>query len=283
MDAKQIKEILSLFVTESLNASRLVGLRDGTEVKLNKAVYEIQHHLTKELEDTNINTKLDEHIFSESILRSFSSPDYTHYKSEYYAFPFLKHLHQNFRVDQDLLIYIDNFIEVIKEKLSWRDIVITKTGATRCKTNIRFALNHLREMQLVRKRNAKDKRTLLPTVIGQLLVHYFDWINGKHPGSVRLEDHISFHGYAHFTSHLERLKDPIVLIEFLSYIKGKFSLEADDFSKIEKYMADFTIIILSAMTISEKGIKYDAGLKTTKEYKVLLSELNNDYMVLRSE
>lgn len=130
--------------------------------------------------------------------------------------------------------------------------------------------------------NAKDERTLLPTVVGQLLVHYFDWINGKRLGPLRTENDISFHGYIHFTSHLERLKEPIFLADFLSHIRGKFSLDANDYRKIEKYLVDFNNIILSSMIISEKGIKYDDGLRGSKGYKLLLSRLNNDYVVLKA-
>jgi hypothetical protein len=282
MDEKQqIQQSLTEFIKSALETSHIFGLKDGSEIKLNKAIYEIQNHLNKELNRYGINTRLDVGIISTSITKSFSEAGYKPHKSEYYAYPFLKHLYHHFKVGTELLEYIDGFIDENKENLSWQDIVITKTGATRCKTNIRFSLNLLRDLHLVRSRNENDKRTLLPTVIGQLLIHYFDWINEKHSSTIRLEQSISFGGYAYFGGHLARLKEPDVLTEFLTHIKVKLASNTQDFTRIENYLKRFTEIILKALTVTKSGIKYDASLKKTPEYKLLLGELNSDFIFLR--
>lgn len=282
MDEKQqIKQSLSEFIKNSVESSHIFGFKDGSEIKLNKAIYEIQHHLSSELNKYGINTRLDVGIISASITKSFSEAGYKPHKSEYYAYPFLKYLYHHFKVGTELLEYIDGFIDENKENLSWQDIVITKTGATRCKTNIRFSLNLLRDLHLVRSRNENDKRTLLPTVIGQLLIHYFDWINEKHSATIRLEQSISFGGYGYFGGHLARLKEPDVMTEFLTHIKVKLASNPEDYNKIENYLKRFTEIILKALTVTESGIKYDASLKKTPEYKLLLGELNTDYIFLR--
>lgn len=281
MDEKQqIKQSLSEFIKNSVESSHIFGFKDGSEIKLNQAIYEIQHHLANELNKYGVNTRLDNRISSDSIRKSFIAvADKTH-KAEYYAYPFLKYLYKHFKVGTELLEYIEGFIEENKENLSWQDIVVTKTGATRCKTNIRFSLNLLRDLHLVRSRNENNKRTLLPTVIGQLLIHYFDWINEKHTATIRLEQSISFGGYVYFCGHLARLKEPDVLTEFLTHIKVKLASNSEDYNKIENYLKRFTEIVLKALTVTKSGIKYDASLKKTPEYKLLLGELNIDYIFL---
>lgn len=282
MDEKdEIKKSLTGFIKNSLDSSRIFDFKDGSEIKLNHAIYEIQHHLANELKKYGVNTRLDNGIISNSILKSFNEVADKSHKSEYYAYPFLKYLYKHFKVDTELLEYIDGFIEENKENLSWQDIVVTKTGATRCKTNIRFSLNLLRDLHLVRSRNENNKRTLLPTVIGQLLIHYFDWINKKYPSSSKLEETISFGGYMHFSGHLARLREPDALTEFLNYIKEKLASNPQAYTKIENYLKRFKDIVLKALTITESGIKYDASIKKTEEYKLLLGELNTDNIFLR--
>lgn len=282
MDEKdEIKNSLTNFIKNSLDSSRIFGFKDGSEIKLNHAIYEIQHHLANELNKYGINTRLDSGIISASILKSFSDAADKSHKAEYYAYPFLMYLYKHFKVDIELLEYIDGFIEENKENLSWQDIVVTKTGATRCKTNIRFSLNLLRDLHLVRSRNDNGNRTLLPTVIGQLLIHYFEWINEKNKTATRLEQSISFGGYSYFCGHLGRLREPDVLTEFLTRIKKKLASNPQAYTKIENYLKKFRDIILKALTITESGIKYDASIKKTEEYKLLLGELNTDNIFLR--
>jgi len=71
------------------------------------------------------------------------------------------------------------------------------------------------------------------------------------------------------------------MTEFLTHIKVKLASNPDDYNKIKNYLQRFTEIILNALTVTESGIKYDASLKKTPEYKLLLGELNTDYIFLR--
>lgn len=282
-DKEQIKTSLSKFIKDSMQSSQRFDLRDGSEIRLNKAIYEIQNHLASELIKNNINTRLNDTINSKSIIKSFDNIGDKHHRAENYAFPFLKYLYEHFIVERELLEYIDGFVEENKESLSWQDIVLTKTGVTRCKTNIRFSLYLLRDLGLVRSRNEKDKRTLLPTVIGQLLVLYFDWIKKKHTNVLSPELTISFDGYLHFCSHLERLKDPIVLTEFLDSLRPNDSLKPEVLTKVDSYLKKFIEIILKALSFSNKGVKYNTELKKSEEYKTLLTELNEDFIFLRNK
>ncbi|MDP4272156.1 MAG: hypothetical protein Q8909_18840, partial [Bacteroidota bacterium] len=74
-----------------------------------------------------------------------------------------------------LLESMDRYVDLVKDKLSYSDIIITATGATRCYTNLRFALNKLRNFGLVHHTTRIDhsiKRSLLPTPFGYLVAAY---------------------------------------------------------------------------------------------------------------
>jgi hypothetical protein len=88
MDEKQqIKQSLSKFIKNSVESSHIFGFKDGSEIKLNKAIYEIQHHLSNELNKYGINARLDVGIISASITHCgragrtrFGSPLLTEHK-----------------------------------------------------------------------------------------------------------------------------------------------------------------------------------------------------------
>lgn len=280
MDTSDIKQNLSEFIQRSLKSSTTYGYRDGTAVNLNRSIYEIQHHLRAELERSNINTHLDSKIISNSILESFNRKNLTAYKPQHYAFPFLKYIYQHFSAGKELLTYIDDFIYQNREQLTWQDIVITESGATRCKTNIRFALKLLRDLNLTRSRNKSDKRTVMPTVIGQLIVHYMDWVNATNEDARESEWNFAHSSYLHFSGHLNRLKDPLVLTDFLQSVKEKLKLEAADSLKIDEYLTAFQEFILSALTITDKGISYTSDLRKSDAYQNLLSALNEESLSL---
>lgn len=60
--------------------------------------------------------------------------------------------------EHSLIELIDRFIDLHKEKsLTFADVAITASGATRCKTNLRFAFSTLKEMGLIRLHEKDDK------------------------------------------------------------------------------------------------------------------------------
>lgn len=280
MKTSAIKQRLSEFIQSSLESSTTYGFRDGTAFNLNKSIYEIQHHLRVELERSNINTHLDSKIISNSILGSFHRRDLIPYKPQEYAFPFLKYIYYHFRPGKELLTYIDDFIHQVREQLTWQDIVITETGATRCKTNIRFALNRLRDLHLIGSRNKNDKRTVMPTVIGQLIVHYMDWAHLTNKHATETEWNLSHNAYLEFTGHLNRLKEPLIMTDFLQSVKLKLRLDPSDSLKIDEYSTAFREIILSALIITNRGISYPSDLRKGDAYQDLLSALNEEGLFL---
>ena len=271
-----IKKTISNFIELSIKETKKIGLKDGSQMNINKTIYEIQNHFNSELNRYNINTKLNESIISDSILKSFEHSKYGSHKPNYYAFPFLKFICLNYRPSEELNLYIDGFLNQYKDQLSWNDLVITKTGATRAKTNIRFALHFLRDLNLIHHKNKLDKRTISPTVLGQLIVLYLHFLNKKFKPLVHPEEKISFDGLCHFNARLNTLKNPEELKDFLEYIHREHKLSEEDKVKVKNYLLLFIEIILNNIQISKTGVKFDKNMNEKSEYKKLLNQLSED-------
>lgn len=166
-DAPILKKIIKTFVDENTEKSTYVQGTDGVVFLANRAIFEIESFLVQLRKEYEINSRLDTTIVSDSILNDFSKSDAaTSFRSGDYQYSFLHHLACEFTPGADLYKLIDSFIEKFKAQFGLADIVITNTGATRCKTNIRFALNTLRDFGLVLSRDGENKRSWCPSVIG---------------------------------------------------------------------------------------------------------------------
>ena len=78
-------------------------------------------------------------------------------------------LKNNEILDEYLTLHqiIDRFIDRIKnESLKYEDIMIMASGATRCKTNLRFAVNSLRKAGLINYHNERHKQSWTLTYLG---------------------------------------------------------------------------------------------------------------------
>ncbi len=101
------------------------------------------------------------------IIRAFTKTDY-----QYYLLIYLLLNYSKLRVKK-LTLYeiIDMFVELHKARsLTFDDIQLTASGATRCKTNLRFAFMGLKEMGLVKlyNRDEKEKSWML-TYLGLMV------------------------------------------------------------------------------------------------------------------
>lgn len=85
---------------------------------------------------------------------------------------FLFQYYEKYKIS-GLRFIIDDFVEKIKNKLNIKDIEITRTGAVRCKTNIRFAIMSLRHFGLINYYDTEDKRNWSPTLLGFFVCTYF--------------------------------------------------------------------------------------------------------------
>lgn len=165
--SKTVKDIIETFVKENIDESITVEGKGGESFLANKAIFEIESFLVQLRSQYNINSRLDTSIVSKNILEKFSNvSSLDAFKPIDYQYNFLYHLAAEYSSNLDLYSLIDSFINKFKSQFRLADIVITNTGATRCKTNIRFALNELRDMSLILSRNSNNKRSWSPSVIG---------------------------------------------------------------------------------------------------------------------
>jgi len=124
-----------------------------------KKVYVLENYIQKAKEQLKLK-QLDNQYYSESILKSFSVTDIRGYSAidyQYYLLGFLLLEHKNTNPG-DLMLHqiIKKFVNRVKnDSLSYLDIERTASGATRCHTNLRFAMQFLRDEGLVKERSVE--------------------------------------------------------------------------------------------------------------------------------
>lgn len=108
--------------------------------------------------------------------REFSSSDFLRQNDyQYWLLIFLLIKNNEIR-NKNLTLFeiIDQFIEKVKDKsFTWRDIEITGSGVTRCKTNLRFTYDDLKRIGLVNLYDNKYKKSWTLTFLGFFLAVSF--------------------------------------------------------------------------------------------------------------
>jgi len=162
------------------------------ELQFNKFLFELEHHLFDLKEKYKVNQNLNSGISSKNILNSFDNSS-TFFRSNDYALSFLVFLCMQEKNDaEELREMVDKYIEIIKEKLSFHDIVKTETKATRCHTNLRFTLSELRKYGLIYSTTTINKnysRSLLPTPLGYLIALFVST-----PSNFNVVEHLPNYG-----------------------------------------------------------------------------------------
>lgn len=167
-----LKNLFDKFLLETKDKSVYKATTKVENFNLNSDVFEFQSHIAKQMKDLNLNLVLNPEIHSKSITSSFGY-DIPAFSPNDYCFSFFDFL--NVRRNDRLELYqlIDSFLELHKEEMTWKDIVITASGATRCRTNLRFALERLRRIGLIRKFDKDGKRVVTPTIQGEIVFFYW--------------------------------------------------------------------------------------------------------------
>jgi len=186
----------------------------------------------------------------------------------------LHYLVHEYTADKELYELVDGFIQQFKSQLRLPDIIITKTGATRCKTNTRFAVDSLRDLGLILSRDKDDNRTWGPSIAGLIVLinirlfhadlhnaQYFKSVDALLPtnGDTKVSDLYRYDPT--LIRSLQLFKDPTHLYTFLARIKTDFSTEDRTF--IEKVTQAFIDFVEEGLEIS------DAGIRLTKRFKKL--------------
>lgn len=166
-------DMLKILFDEFLQGSKTVFQYDQkNELALNASVFDFQAHITRSLKDLNLNLSLNPGIHSESIRRSFDGTCKP-FSAHDYCLSFFDFLNVHKAKRLELFHLIDLFVEQHKDELTWQDIVLTASGATRCRTNLRFALDKLRSVGLIKNLDGDGRRVYVPTRKGELV--FFAW------------------------------------------------------------------------------------------------------------
>lgn len=110
-------------------------------------------------------------------IRPFTKTDYQYYLLVFLLIYFCEMKDEKLTLHQ----IIDKFVDLHKEhSLSYKDIKLTATGVTRCKTNLRFAFEALKEMGLVKLYHREEKEkswmlTYLGFMVAASIIYKPDW------------------------------------------------------------------------------------------------------------
>lgn len=279
-------EILKLQLDDFFERSKpqtITKIIDKDELYLNKSLFELEKHLSDLKVKYQVNQNLNPKINSDHILESFSLQS-TFFRSNDYALSFLVFLTLQENHDaEELLLIMDQYIDKIKEKLTFHDIATTDTGATRCFTNLRFALNEMRNYGLIYSSitlNKKNCRSILPTPVGYLIS-----LMVNEPGKFNVEFHLPKHGdssnrfAAPLYTALTRIKnDPVVFLNrLLEKYKGIKPFE----DLLKQIMEDYYESVLQFIELTNKGWKVDEK-ELEKSIKTYYSKITKEVNVSNS-
>jgi len=256
------------------------------ELYFNKSLFELEKYLSDLKVKYQVNQNLNPGISSDHILGSFNKNS-TFFRSNDYALSFLVFLSMQEKHDaEDLLLMMDQYIETIKGKLTFNDIVTTDTGATRCYTNLRFALNELRNYGLIYSsitQNKKKCRSILPTPVGYLIA-----LMVSEPNKFNVVTHLPIHGdsanrfvaplYAALTS-IKNDPDGFLSRLLVKY-KGIENLER----VLNRILANYCESVLQFIELTDKGWKVDEKelAKSIKSYYLKIAEEINVSISLKN-
>lgn len=173
---------------------------------------------------------------------------------------------------------IDNFVSSIKDKsLTWRDIEYTGSGATRCKTNLRFAYNDLKKIGLVNLYEKKYKTSWSLTYLGFFIATSF-CLNPvdkeKSPFAKKLtrfnQSTFYFKINKHIWERINELSNPGYFNSLIQYL----GLESLGLKELEKGPKIFNNFYQHVTDLYKKRISVSKKEQMLNEY---LEEVNQKY------
>jgi len=291
---------MNLFTSNMPNIQQQIkDLIDSTN-NLNekiKVLFQLSQCIGEQQEKNGL-AHLDSRIYSENIINSLSNEVTNFFRPIDYQYNFLIFLINNYSAEKELNEYINEFIDKFKKEFTAKDIEITATGATRCKTNIRFAVKALRELGLLDKKDRYGNRSLRPSLMGLLLIYYIhnqELHNGipieqklyKTPNSLKViksDKNTKLDRYKpsvlfdpNLIEGIKKLKDVGKQYNLLNYIQQKIpkgTFTDDTRKSFEKLFNEYTNYILENIEYNEEGliVKSKIGnkaLKMINEYEKL--------------
>lgn len=177
MDTDRFTKAADLIIRD---LEELIKTIDKFEVESEKTEYYIEilriNHKAQSFIDKFSLPKIDYSLVNDNMFNSNTNyKSLKYFKPVEYQFNLLLFLFRNYEEHKltGLRFIIEEFIDKIKENLNIKDVEVTKTGAVRCKTNIRFAIMSLRQFGLINYYDIEDKRNWSPTLLGIFICTYY--------------------------------------------------------------------------------------------------------------
>jgi hypothetical protein len=273
-----VKYIIEEFVQAHQQSSLALSEKgsDG-HIRVNRSIFDIESFLVDLRKTHQVNSRLDTSIVSENILQHFNSiAPKNAFQPADYQLNFLNYLAHEYSPRKDLYILIDGFIEKIKSQLCLPDIVITKTGVTRCKTNTRFAINSLRDLGLILSRDKNDKRTWSPSIAGLVVLLNIRLFSEEFsrrkdyksfdvlvtvPGNLKISSRYKFDPTIIYS--LRDFSVPTHIYEFLMRLKDE-SLR-DDQELLQNIIEEYIEFVQEGLEITNNGIRITKVFKQLSE------------------
>lgn len=286
---EDIKKFIDEYFKDNKSDIKVINSKIKTEkIIVSKDLYILQNQLEEIASEQGVNIRLNPSVFSEGILASIDKSADNHFKAVDYQYNLFYHLTLNYDLNISLFEYINSFVNSYKKQLSFNDIKITESGATRIFTNLRFALNDLRNLGLIHRKGKEGNRVNIPTLFGLLVLIYLlnndEYFNKKTiyktPLELKLKNYSSDYYPSYFTydniliNAIKRIKE-VDIMEIL----GSLPNEIDDKSKeiIREISNRYSTFVLSFLEISAEGIKIKNKSESVIKDFVKLVENEKDY------
>lgn len=165
-----VKSLLDEFFKQSIGDAKQLFMSSREVGTFSRSLFEIEKHLYDLKKEHGINQRINPGIISDNIIKSFKGHQRAFNAGDYTTSLLIFLAIQKEHSAERFLTVMDSYFDCVKDKLTYADLVVTSSGATRCYTNLRFALNDLRNRGLIYKEIYNPRyvrqRSLLPTSFG---------------------------------------------------------------------------------------------------------------------
>lgn len=269
-------------------------VRGEYNISIWKAFYELEEHVHNLRHDFDSQVQFDHTLSSPNVVSSFDycEPSQFHRPLDY-QYPYLFWLFDHYKEGAPLIGLINSFFNSIKDKLNYPDIVLTETGVTRCKTNLRLCTNTLREWGILLRTDDKNKRSFGLSSFGMLLIAYLKFEAKSDPFST-LNPHFTLQSPGKFSKisidsrivdayyHLKRKEGFDSLLDKIKVL----DLTAEERKAFVKYKDQFIDLFLESIQLRKSGIKqtekdqaviskFVQKTERSKEFKMIKEKLQN--------
>lgn len=252
-----LKHTLDIYFRESeLDTKSLRLGRRNTESRINESIYELESHLSALKKQYDINLSLNADISSDAIRQSFQDSQASFLRAVDYEHNFLLYLACKHKPEKELRQYINEFLDLSKEQLTWADLVITETDVTRAKTNLRFAVNSLRKAGFLPPSKTEGP-SMLPSMYGLWILYTIRtfsqyWPENHHPVS---REGIQFYSMAGFTEHPREIAMALIDLKRADFFETVIEAAVG-----EGFPVDTARHILALLASKRQEYRFDMGL-----------------------